>query len=130
MGEGLAAGYHRDPERTAASFVTHPRSGERLYRTGDSAYWTEAGEIVYLGRTDSQVKYRGFRIELREIESVLREYPGSYQSYQQRKLDELAAEAAQNALRPFSSVLNVGDVPGSSPFSIAPSIAANCIGGI
>jgi amino acid adenylation domain-containing protein len=70
-GTGLADGYWRDPERTAVSFVTHPVSGERLYRTGDVGRWLPSGDIEFLGREDFQVKVGGFRIELGEIEAAL-----------------------------------------------------------
>jgi amino acid adenylation domain-containing protein len=70
-GEGLAQGYWRDPERTARSFVTHPVTGERLYRSGDLGRWLPTGELEILGRRDLQVKIGGFRIELGEIESAL-----------------------------------------------------------
>jgi acyl-coenzyme A synthetase/AMP-(fatty) acid ligase len=70
-GTGLAEGYWRDPERTASSFVTHPVTGERLYRTGDVGRWLPSGDIEFLGREDFQVKVGGFRIELGEIEAAL-----------------------------------------------------------
>ncbi|KES06115.1 hypothetical protein BU52_17015 [Streptomyces toyocaensis] len=70
-GAGLADGYWRDPERTAASFVTHPVTEERLYRTGDVGRWLPSGDIEFLGREDFQVKVGGFRIELGEIEAAL-----------------------------------------------------------
>jgi amino acid adenylation domain-containing protein len=70
-GIGLARGYWRDPEKTAASFIVHPGSGERLYRTGDLGRYLPDGDIEFLGREDFQVKIRGHRIELGEIESVL-----------------------------------------------------------
>jgi acyl-coenzyme A synthetase/AMP-(fatty) acid ligase len=71
-GVGLAAGYWRDPERTAAAFVAHPeRPGERAYRTGDLARVGEDGLVYFLGRSDSQIKSRGYRIELGEIEAAL-----------------------------------------------------------
>ncbi len=73
-GVGLALGYWRDPERTAAAFITHPKSGERLYRTGDLARWREDGLIEFMGRRDGQVKIDGFRVELGEIEAVLRSH--------------------------------------------------------
>ncbi len=70
-GIGLAQGYWRDPAKTAASFIRHPHSGERLYRTGDMGRYRGDGEIEFLGRRDSQVKIQGYRVELGEIESVL-----------------------------------------------------------
>ena len=73
-GVGLAQGYWHDPEKTAASFITHPRTGERLYRTGDLGRWLPDGEIEFLGREDLQVKVQGHRIELGEIEATLAEH--------------------------------------------------------
>lgn len=75
-GEGLAIAYWKDAEKTAARFVTHPVSGERLYDTGDLGYYLPDGNIVIIGRDDAQVKIRGHRIELGEIESAIRTYPG------------------------------------------------------
>lgn len=75
-GVGLARGYWRDPDKTAASFIRHPRSGVRLYRTGDYGRYLPGGTIEFLGRKDGQVKIRGHRIELGEIESVLTQHPG------------------------------------------------------
>ncbi|MEV6034602.1 amino acid adenylation domain-containing protein [Nonomuraea sp. NPDC052116] len=74
-GAGVATGYWRDPERTAASFRTHPRTGERLYRTGDLGRYAADGVIEFLGRADAQVKIRGYRIELGEIETHLARHP-------------------------------------------------------
>ncbi|WP_406346322.1 amino acid adenylation domain-containing protein [Streptomyces sp. NBC_00648] len=68
-GTGLAEGYVNRPELTAEKFVAHPLvAGARLYRTGDLARWNEDGEIDYLGRLDFQVKIRGNRVELGDIE--------------------------------------------------------------
>lgn len=74
-GDGLARGYWRDPDRTAAKFVTHPRTGERLYETGDHGRYMADGAIEFLGREDDQVKVRGHRIELGEIEAALAAHP-------------------------------------------------------
>jgi len=73
-GEGVARGYLRRPELNAERFVPDPfsaRPGQRMYRTGDLALYRPDGNVLYLGRSDSQIKLRGFRIELGEIESHL-----------------------------------------------------------
>ncbi len=76
-GVQVGAGYLNRAELTAARFVPDPFKGQdqRMYRTGDLARFLPDGAIEYLGRTDFQVKLRGFRIELEEIESELRRYP-------------------------------------------------------
>ncbi|GAA2014556.1 non-ribosomal peptide synthetase [Nocardiopsis rhodophaea] len=70
-GAGLALGYLGDEELTAAKFIHHPETGERLYRTGDLGRYLADGTIEFLGREDSQVKIRGHRIELAEVEAAL-----------------------------------------------------------
>ena len=77
-GIGLARGYLNAPELTAQKFIANPfgESGSRLYKTGDLGRWNAEDEIEYLGRTDQQVKLRGFRIDLGEIESTLRRCKG------------------------------------------------------
>jgi amino acid adenylation domain-containing protein len=77
-GAGLARGYVKAPELTAAQFIPDnfgDENGARLYRTGDLARFRADGKIEYLGRGDHQVKVRGFRIELGEIEAMLSTHP-------------------------------------------------------
>lgn len=74
-GAGLARAYLNLPELTDQKFVQHPKSGERLYHTGDAAYRAPDGTVLYLGRLDDMIKRRGFRIELGEIEAVLGKLP-------------------------------------------------------
>ncbi|WIF05598.1 amino acid adenylation domain-containing protein [Serratia sp. B1] len=75
-GKGLAAGYLNNPAETAARFITHPQSGERLYKTGDLGRWLPDGTIEFLGRRDNQLKINGFRIETGEIERAAGKHPG------------------------------------------------------
>ena len=76
-GVGLALGYWRDAERTAAVFVRHPqRPTERIYKTGDLARIGDDGLVYFLGRSDFQIKSRGYRIELGEIEAALNTIAG------------------------------------------------------
>lgn len=76
-GEGLARGYLHRPELTATRFISHPWApGQRLYRTGDLARYFPDGNIEFCGRLDHQVKVRGFRIDLLEIETALKAHPG------------------------------------------------------
>ncbi|MEN3327383.1 MAG: hypothetical protein V7638_2190, partial [Acidobacteriota bacterium] len=106
-GAGVAVGYLSDPDLTAARFVPDPFSnvpGERLYRTGDLVRTLPHGDIEFLGRTDLQVKVRGYRIEPGEIEAVLSEHPLISQAVVILKRDEgherLVAYVMSSKLRP------------------------------
>ncbi|MFW0739616.1 amino acid adenylation domain-containing protein [Flavobacterium sp. T12S277] len=71
-GDGLSRGYLYQPELTAEKFITNPfNESTKLYKTGDLGKWLPDGTIAYIGRKDSQVKIRGHRVELGEIEQVL-----------------------------------------------------------
>ncbi len=74
-GMGLANGYRGQPELTAAKFVVPEWLGKRVYRTGDYALYRADGTIEVQGRADNQVKVRGYRIELEDVESALMRHP-------------------------------------------------------
>ncbi len=93
-GPQVSLGYLNQPEKTAEVFVSFspqdglstlsdsglstlsPQGGLRCYRTGDIVHYREDGNIEFVGRRDGQVKIRGFRIELKEVEAIIREFPG------------------------------------------------------
>ncbi|GLZ00497.1 amino acid adenylation domain-containing protein [Actinoplanes sp. NBRC 103695] len=76
-GAAPARGYLGRPDLTAEKFLPDPfRTGERMYRTGDRVRWNPAGQLEFIGRFDHQVKVRGFRVEVAEIEAALTGCPG------------------------------------------------------
>ena len=78
-GEGVGRGYINRPELTEAVFVDNPyKKGEKVYRTGDIVKYLPDGNIEFIGRIDEQIKIRGYRVELLEIEKSLREIPGIF----------------------------------------------------
>ena len=77
-GDGLARGYWNQPELTAERFIPNPfsdRPGARLYTTGDLVRWLPEGSLEFLTRIDHQVKIRGCRVELGEVERTLAQHP-------------------------------------------------------
>ncbi|MCK4870550.1 MAG: amino acid adenylation domain-containing protein [Gammaproteobacteria bacterium] len=75
-GIGVAAGYWKDKYLTDKSFLRHPETGEYLYKTGDSGLLMADGNIELIGRTDSQVKISGYRIDIREVENAIMSIDG------------------------------------------------------
>ncbi len=79
-GPQVGRGYLNRPDKTAETFIANPFASEapydRIYRTGDIVRWRSSGDIEFVGRSDGQVKIRGFRVETKEVEAVIREFPG------------------------------------------------------
>ena len=94
-GAGLALGYLGDRAKTDAAFVRHPRTGERIYRTGDLGRHLPDGTIEFLGRADFQVKIQGFRVEPGEVEQTLLEHEGGGPTHHEL-LDENRALRREN----------------------------------
>jgi amino acid adenylation domain len=136
MGTGLADGYSNAPELTARSFVEDPSHG-RMYRTGDLGFYRPGGEIEILGRLDDQIKIRGHRIELGEVESVLVEHEAVAQAAvvaighgAQRRLhafvvpadvsmDDPLRQWVQEATAEASAQVDIGDRDGIAEYAAA-----------
>ena len=102
-GRGLARGYLRRPARTAAAFVPHALAetpGERLYRTGDLARHLPDGNLALAGRRDHQVKVRGFRVELGEIEAALIGHPGVREAVVVKAAEDLGSRLVAYVVPP------------------------------
>lgn len=103
-GAGVSSGYLNDPELTSQKFVLRTFNGEppgRLYNTGDSARYLTDGNIEFLGRIDQQVKIRGNRVELGEIESILRRIPGFKENVVVSQKDRLIAYVIPDSTQPL-----------------------------
>ncbi|MFY9555779.1 MAG: amino acid adenylation domain-containing protein, partial [Blastocatellia bacterium] len=90
-GKNVARGYLRRPDQTAERFIPDPfarEPGVRLYRTGDIVRHTHDGEIEFVGRMDDQIKIRGFRVEIGEIEAALRQHEAVREALVLAKEDE------------------------------------------
>ncbi|WP_018277779.1 non-ribosomal peptide synthetase, partial [Teredinibacter turnerae] len=110
-GQGLASHYEGRAGLTAERFIPHPfaNSGERLYRTGDIVRWNSDGALEFLGRRDDQIKLRGFRVELGEVNSALEALPAVAQSHavvvtDERDIKRLVAYVAVGSRAPTSGV--------------------------
>lgn len=93
-GAGVAHGYRGDPHRTAEKFVVH--GGQRWYRTGDLVRYLPGAVLEFLGRTDHQVKIRGHRIELGEVEAALTRHP---------QVSKAIATVVENASRQLTAAV-------------------------
>nr|WP_137726431.1 non-ribosomal peptide synthetase [Prescottella subtropica] len=130
-GPAIARGYHRRPGLTAARFVASPfvaatdrptdadegtLPGDRLYRTGDIVRWRDDLTLEYLGRSDFQVKIRGIRVELGEVDAVLADHPAV-------EFAATVAVAAPSGATVLVSYVRSGDEPAVAPADLIDHVA-------
>ncbi|MDF2522371.1 MAG: amino acid adenylation domain protein [Clostridiales bacterium] len=117
-GDGVAKGYYNNTELTARSFINE--ENQRWYRTGDlGRYWPD-GNIEFLGRVDQQVKFRGYRIEIGEIETILRQYPGVVQA--------VTIMSSQNGLQHlYAAIAAAGNSPAMKVIESAKTVEFDSI---
>ncbi|MDP4195849.1 MAG: amino acid adenylation domain-containing protein [Bacteroidota bacterium] len=109
-GINLARGYKNQPQLTSERFIPDKFSSDpnsRLYKTGDLARWLPQGDIEFLGRSDEQVKLRGFRIETGEIEHTLKQYPNVKDAI-------VLVKTMENGDKKLSAFLSCEDIENSS----------------
>nr|AZF85940.1 non-ribosomal peptide synthase [Catenulispora sp.] len=131
-GAGLARGYLGRPDLTAKAFLPDPFAGDgaRMYRTGDLVRWSAPDGLHFIGRTDSQVKIRGVRVELGEIEAALRTLPGVTDAAVLVRTDRpdqylvgyLAGPGADTAAGPQTSAQTVAALRALLPAVMVPGI--------
>lgn len=80
-GDGVARGYFNNESLTSEKFINSEFSDSKIYKTGDLVKWNKDGYLEFLGRIDTQIKIRGFRVELSEISSTINSYDGIKESY-------------------------------------------------
>ena len=108
-GKCVGRGYRNRPDLTAAAYRDNPFINEdRIYDTGDMAYWTPNGEVVLTGRADRQIKLRGLRIELQEISSCIEAYPQISSAYV--KLCDLGGQQVIGAYYTSDKEINRADL--------------------
>ena len=108
----LAQGYLGRPDLTASRFIADPYNpGARMYRTGDVARWLDNGAVEYLGRSDDQLKIRGQRIELGEIDRVMQTLPGVEQAVTHACVINQAAATGGDARQLVGYVVSVSGLP-------------------
>ncbi|MFG0518237.1 enterobactin non-ribosomal peptide synthetase EntF [Kluyvera intermedia] len=108
----LAQGYQGRPDLTASRFIADPYNpGARMYRTGDVARWLDNGAVEYLGRSDDQLKIRGQRIELGEIDRVMQTLPDVEQAVTHACVINQAAATGGDARQLVGYVVSASGLP-------------------